>query len=501
MRFLLLFLSLALAGSGQINVLTANYTIDRAGANLNETLLTPGNVSPTGFGKIGSFPVDGQVFGQPLYVSGLSIPGNGTHNVLYIATMHNSVYAYDADSAASPILLWQVNLGPSVPTSLFGDYNDISPEVGLLSTGAIDLQGKALYVVSETMQTSGPAFQVHALDLTSGQELMNGPTTIAAQAPGNGPESMNGVVAFDPLWQLQRPGLLLANNSVYLVFGSHGDQGIWHGWLLTYNMSGLSQPPGVFLSTPDGNGGSIWQAGRGLAADNTGSVYAISGNGDYDGLTNFGESFFKFSPTNPVLADWYTPPDWSDLSGNDSDLSGGAALIPGTHLIVGGDKSGQMYLVNGDAMGHGTSGTAQIFQPVQDGGIFNMAIWNRGNSAYVYIPERYDTFKCFQETGGSFNTTPVSLSKVQSDEPYDGMAISANGSQNGTGILWVTTSDNSTPTVPGTLHALDASDLTKELWNSDMSAGRDTLGAFAKWVAPLVVNGTVYVGTWSGAVD
>src|ERR1035438_7040474 len=214
-------------------------------------------------------------------------------------------------------------------------------------------------------------FQVHALDIGTGQEMMNGPAAVAAQAPGNGPASANGIVAFDPLWQLQRPGLLLANNSLYMAFGSHGDQGIWHGWLLTYNPSDLSQAPGVFLSTPNGIGGSIWQAGRGLAVDAAGSVYAVSGNGDYDGVTNFSESFLKFSPTNPAIADWYAPPNGIYLAENDYDLVGGAALIPGTHLIVGGDKSGQMYLVDGDAMGQGATGKAQVFQAVQDNGIFS----------------------------------------------------------------------------------------------------------------------------------
>jgi len=505
-----LFIAIAASasvGSAQVNVLTANYGNDRSNANLQETLLTPANVSTGSFGKLGSFPVDGQVYAQPLYVSGLSIPGKGTHNVLYVMTEHNSVFAYDADAVSPPNLLWQVNLGPSVPNTLFDDFFDVAPEIGILSTGVIDLQGGALYVVAETLQGSTPlggakpVFQLHALNIQTGNEMLNGPVAIAAQVSGTGAASNDGTIAFDPAWHLQRPGLLLVNGAVYIAFGSHGDQAPWHGWLFRYSASDLRQAPGVFMDTLTGVGGAIWQSGRGLAADDAGNIYAITGNGDYDGINNFSESFLKFSGAQqPALLDWFTPPNWQYLSDNDVDLAAGAALIPGTHLVVGGDKNGYLYLVNGDNMGRGTTGNAAIFPATQIGGVFNFAVWIRGGKAYVFIPELFSSFKCFSTTGLSFDTAPVSMSSGTVDNPYLGMAISANGNEDGTGILWATTGDHSNVNLPGTLHAFDASNLGNELWNSDMANGTDFLGTFAKFANPTVVNGKVYVPTWSNTV-
>ena len=488
------------AGYAQINVVTANYGNERSNANLQETLLTPANVAPANFGKLGSFPVDGQVYGQPLYVAGVPIPGHGTHNVVYIATQHNSVFAYDADAVSSPNLLWHVNLGPSVPSTLFPHFHDVSPEIGILSTGAIDLQAGALYIVSEALQGSTPLFQLHALDIATGRELMNGPAIIGGQVPGSGAESNNGTIAFDPMWHLQRPGLLLANGSVYFSFGSHGDQSPWHGWLFRYIASDLSQAPSVFNTTTVGGGGAIWQSGRGLAADSTGSLYVITGNGDYDGISNFSESVLKLSGSTLTLRDSYTPANWQDMTEYDADLSAGAALIPGTHLVVGGDKDGLLYLVNGDSMG-GLGGAAQSFWAAETGGIFNFALWSRGSITYVFIPELFGSLKCYAIAGGKFNTVPVSLSTGTSIEtPFLGMSISANSSQDGTGILWVTTGNLGANGLPGTLHAYDASNVANELWNSDMTQGPDTLGMFAKFVNPTVANGKVYVPTWSNTV-
>jgi len=489
-----------LAASAQVNVLTSNYDNTRANANLNEAKLIPGNVVPGSFGKLGSFPVDGQVYAQPLYISGVAISGRGTYNILFVCTQHDTVYAYDADSAASPNLLWQVNFGPSVPSTTFGDYGDIAPEIGILSTPVIDSQQGVMYVVSDTLQNGVPMFQLHALDLRTGQEVLNGPVAITGQVAGSGAASKNGVIAFDPYWHIQRPGLLLLNGTVYLTFGSHGDDGPWHGWMFTYSASDLSRAPAILNISPNGTGGSIWQSGRGLAADSSNNIYGISGNGDYDGITNFSESFLKFNGTKPAITDWSTPPNWQDLSDNDYDLSAGVALIPGTHMMIGGDKAGNLYLVDGDNMGHGTGGTAQILRAVQNGGIFNMAIWSRPDGAYVYVPELNSTFKCYQVAGGAFNQTPVSVSLTGGTDPYEGMAISANGTQNGTAILWATTGDNTQVTLPGTLHAYDATNLANEVWNSDMTGGTDSLGTFAKFANPTVVNGNVYVPTWSNSV-
>lgn len=250
----------------QVSVLTSNYGPDRTNANLQETKLTPGNVAPGSFGAVGAFPADGEVFPQPLYVSGVTI-GQVTHNILLVATEHNSVYAYDADQISPPLVLWHVNLGPSVPseslTGSTGSYFDVYPEIGILGTGVVDPVAGVLYVVAETLQNGAPVFQLHALDLTSGQERMNGPVLMTASVPLSGRGAAGaGSLLFDPTQHLQRPGLLLLNGAVYIGFGSHGDGGVWHGWLMSYSASDLTKQLGVFVSTPAGTGGAIWQSGR-----------------------------------------------------------------------------------------------------------------------------------------------------------------------------------------------------------------------------------------------
>jgi hypothetical protein len=492
-------------GSAQINVLSANYGNDRTNANLRETQLTPASVAPGSFGKVGSFPVDGQVYAQPLYVSGLNIPGQGRHNVLFVFTQHNSVYAYDADAVGQPVLLWSVNLGPPVPTAMFEEYTDIEPEIGILGTGAIDLQRGVVYVVSMNLMFGSPMFRLHALNLTNGREDLNGPVYISGLVPGMGVGSLDEVVLpFDSQWHIQRPGLLVANDAVYICFGSHGDEGEWHGWLVTYSASDLSQQLGSFATTANGAGGSIWQSGRAPAVDENGNIYVVTGNGDYDGISNFAESFLKFTGARPNLADWFTPADWQTLSDWDTDLSAGPALIPGTHLLLGGDKSGRLYLIDGNSMGHLAApdgGRVQTIQAVQESGVYQFSIWNRPDGAYVYVQEEESILKCYQIIGGSMNPLPVSESTEWSHSSFTGLAISANGGQDRTGILWVTTGYQLDLAVPGILRAFDASDLSHELWNSELTGGPDRPGTYAKFAIPTVANGKVYVPTFSNAIS
>lgn len=502
-----LVLAFATLGCAQVNELTAGYGNSRTNANLQETALTPATVKVGNFGKLGTLPVNGRVYAHPLYVSGLAIPGQGTHNVVFVLTMHNSVYAYDADAMSPPVLLWHVNFGPSVPSNTVQvGYSDITPEVGILSTGAIDLQRQALYVVSATLSPGGEqgdsiVYQLHALDLTTGAEVLGGPTVIQASVQGTGDGStLLGSLAFDPQMHIQRPGLLLANGAVYLAFGSHADDPPWHGWLMSYNASDLSQQLSAQATTPNSYGGSIWQAGAGLAADDSGDIYALTGNGFFDGTTDFGNSFLKFTGAAATLAAWFAPPNWQMLAEYDYDVVAGPAIIPGTHLLVGGDKYGELYLVDGDSLGtdpSGADGSAQIIQGVQVGGIFTLAVWNRTDGAYIYLQEDGTVVKCYQVSGASLNPTPVSVSALTfQSPPFDGLAISANGGQPGTGILWETTTGPS----GGRLHAYDAGNLTNELWNSDLSGGPDILESFAKFAVPTVVNGKVYVPTWSNGI-
>ncbi len=481
----------ALLSHADVNILTANGDNERTNSNLQETQLSPVTVNASAFGKLGVFPVDGQVYSQPLVVTGLSVAGKGTHNVVFVTTMHNSVYAFDADVMSPVSTLWQVNLGSAVPSALlYGPDGDIANEVGILSTGVIDLQRGVLYVVADVLQNGAPQFYLHALDLATGVERLNGPVLLAASVSGTGSGARaDGTVPFDPMQHLQRPGLLLANNTVYVSFGSHGDMDPYHGWMLSYDASDLSRQVGVYMSTPNGNAGSIWQSGRGPAADPQGNIYAITGNGDYDGMQNFGQSYVKVSARLSATLDWFTPSDWKSMSDNDFDISAGPALITGTHAVIGADKGGSLYVINGDTMNQ--PGAASIIA-ASKGSIFNLAVWSLGPSALVYLQGESEPVKCFQVTGNTVNPKPVSVALNAIPYGRIGLTISADGVQDGSGILWETTGDYFAGT-PGTLHAYDASNLANELWNSDMNPARDQMSPITKFVAPTVANGKVYV--------
>jgi uncharacterized protein (TIGR03437 family) len=499
MKAILVLLFCSLLSPAQVNILTANGSNDRNNSNLEETQLSPATVNPSTFGKLATFPVDGQVYSQPLFISGLQIAGKGTHNVLFVTTMHNSVYAFDADATSPISLLWHVNLGTPVPASLlFGQYGDIAVEVGILSTGVIDTQRGVLYVVADVIQNGKPVFYLHALDLATGSDQLNGPVALTASLPGTGSGALaNGTLPLDSMQNIQRPGLLLANNLVYVTFGSHGDQYPYHGWMLSYDASDLTHQQGVYLSTPDGNGGSIWQSGRGPAADRQGNIYAVTGNGDYDGVRNFGESFIKLSPAGTAVVDSFTPVNWKDMSDNDFDLSAGPALITGTHTFIGADKMGNLYVIDGDAM-RTPANTAIISASM--GSIFNFAVWSQGANANVYTQGGQEPVKCFQVTGNNVNPDPISTSVDSIPFARIGMTVSANGDAPDSGILWESAGNYNDQNAPGTLHAYDASNLANELWNSDMNPARDRMPPVAKFVAPTVANGRVYVPSSSNTV-
>jgi uncharacterized protein (TIGR03437 family) len=483
----------------QASVLTANYDNERTNANLNETILKPSNVNVASFGRVGSFPVDGQIYAQALYVAGVQIPGKGTRNVVYTATMHNSVYAIDADTPGSIVPLWQVNLGPSVPSSLL-DFTDILPEVGILSTPVIDYGRQVIYLVSDTLEGGFPVFRLHALSLADGHQMLNGPVRIAAFVAGTGAGSDNGTLRFDASMQLQRPGLASVNATIYVAFGSHGDGGDYHGWMFGYDASNLQRQVAVFNTTPNALGGSFWQSGRAPAIDSAGNIYAVTGNGDFTGESEFSDSVLKLSGRDFTLLDWYTPDNWMELRDNDEDLgSAGAILIPGSGQLLAAGKAGDLLLVNYSFMGHlgpMNSPTVESFRATQNG-IFNFALWRRSNDEIVYVQEPWGPLKAFRISAGHLNPQVQSQSNPTTATLFAGIAISSDSRTEGTGIVWQTTGDYGTRAIPGTLHAFDASDLSRELWNSDMVPNRDTLGRFAKFVAPTVVNGRVYVPTSS----
>lgn len=492
---------------GQVSVLTANYDNNRTNSNTSETILNPGSVNGNSFGKVGTFPVDGQIHAQPLYVPGVQISG-ATYNVVYVVTMHNSVYAINADTPQSTTPLWTVNLGPSILSTVF-NFTDILPEVGILSTPAIDPARGVIYLVADTLQNGTPAFFLHALSLVDGSEQLNGPVQITASVPGTGAGAdNNNNVALDPLFHLQRPGLALTNGQLYIMFGSHADTGYWHGWIVAYNASNLQQQTAVFNTTPNGEAGSIWQAGRGPVIDPLGDLYVVTGNGDYDGVTAFSESVLHLAPESRSflggiqlnMRGWFTPADWSDLNDNDWDFgSSGAMLVPGTGTLIAGSKAGNLYTLSLDQIRDSRAWNPSQTAQVNQFGMFDMALWNNQAGPIVYEAEPYVAVKSIPIVNGSLSSTPTSEYNIPSSF-FVGLAVSANGRQTGTGILWLTTGDNTQPEVPGILHAFDAGDLTNEIYNSDWNADQDGLGRFAKFVAPTVANGRVYVPTYSNAL-
>ena len=347
----------SIPASPQINVLAERYDNARSGANLNETQLNSSNVNVNNFGKLWSYSVDGSLQAQPLYISNV-IVGGTSHNVLYVATMNDKAYAFDADSNT---VLWSVDFTSPpaiipVPVVDIVGSNSLSivGNVGIESTPAIDLSTNTIYMVVRTKENGSYFQRLHALDIGTGTEKFGGPTTITGFVPGNGNGS--STVTFDPKIENQRSSLALANGQVFIAWASHEDLNAYYGWVMAYDATSLQQT-GIFCVTPNGAMGGIWESGWAPAVDDTGNLYYISGNGDWDGITNFGESFLKFSSANKTLTlvDWFTPDNWLNLNGDDSDLgASGSILIPGTNLLVGGGKRSIFYLLDTASLGHET---------------------------------------------------------------------------------------------------------------------------------------------------
>src|ERR1019366_3584651 len=518
----------AILGSGQVSVLTQHNDNARTGQNLNETILTTSNVNQNSFGKLFWRTVDGFIYAQPLYVPGLTIQG-APHNVVYVATQHNSVYAFDADDPNSPVSLWQVNLGTPVPSQDIciitcdtnpGDcpYYDISPEIGITSTPVIDPVAGIVYGVNRTKNTSNSTYHdyLHALSLTTGVEQLGGPVEITGQVSGTGTGSVGGILTFDPTYHHQRPALLLSNGVLYLGFGSVGDIGTWHGWVMSYDATTLQQEA-IFNVAPDGNEGGVWSAGQGPVADAANNVYVMTGNGDFNanvgGGRNYGDSFVKFSGPSLAVADYFTPSDQGTLNAGNIDLgSGGPMLMPGTSLLVGMGKDGVFRVVDTTNMGKYNSGVdndVQEFTATSSFPFYSSPIyWNSPNfGPLVYIWGANDYLKGFQFTGSKFNTTPVSQGTITNSSGESNAAplsISADGSLAGTGILWSSASASQWASgiqVAGVVRAFDATNVANELWDSTQNLARDDVGSYAKFNPPTIANGKVYVGSFSGQLQ
>ncbi|MGA8035443.1 MAG: chitobiase/beta-hexosaminidase C-terminal domain-containing protein [Candidatus Acidiferrales bacterium] len=499
----------------QTNILTHHYDTARTGQNLTETKLTPTNVSSTTFGKLFALPVDGYVYAQPLYVSGVTIPGKGTHNVVYIATEHDSLYAFDAD-AGGPAL-WQVsfliNGATTLSTSDVGNTQDINPEIGITGTPVIDSTTNTLYVVVNTKENGAYIYRLHAIDITTGSEKFNGPVVLNASVPGTSPDSKSGSLAFNVQWENQRPGLLLLNGYVYSAYSSHGDNGPWHGWILSYNASTLAFVS-AWCTSPNGKGNGIWGSGSGIAADGSGNIYVSTGNGD-DTVTvpapppsttiDYGDSIVRASLPNGVITptDYFTPYNQSSLDNADTDVGSGGVLVlpdqPGAypHILVEAGKQGNLYVIDRDLMTNngshycdGCSSDPEILQTVTGvGGLWSMpAYWN-GN-IYLWGNENY--LKAYSISNGMVSASPTSESGVASDFPGATPTVSANGTTNG--IVWAVQTDAYTSSGPAILRAFDATNVSQLLYASNLTSGRDTLGPAVKFVVPVVTNGKVYVG-------
>jgi hypothetical protein len=493
-----------------IDVTTYHYDNLRTGQNLNEIALTAANVHQAKFGKLGELMVDGKVDAQPLYLSNVSIPSVGAKNVLYVATEHGSVFAFDADNvrgtAAQP--LWKISTQlPGEGPSDDRGCGQVTPEIGITSTPVIDRARGAIYVVSVSKAGSGHYFhRIHALDLTSGKELFGGPTTITATYPGNGAGSSGGNVVFDPAQYNERPGLLEINGTIYTTWGSHCDIGAYTSWVMAYSADTLKQI-NVLNLVPNGSDGGIWMSGTAPAADAAGNIYFLIGNGLFDTVLNTngfpshgdcGNCYAKVSPTVPLnLLDYFTPLNTVAESNADGDLgSGGPLLLPDVtdasgkvrHLAVGSGKDGIIYVLDRDNMGKFSGTQNNIYQQISGelaGAEFGKPSYFNGT---VYYGAAGDSIKAFPISSAKLATTPSSTTAIQFPYPGATPAISANGTNNG--ILWAV--ENGTLAV---LHAYDATNLATELYNSNQaSGGRDQFSG-NKFITAMIANGKVFVGT------
>jgi PQQ-like domain len=507
------FLPLTVLPAGGTNDVTTQHNDNaRTGQDLHETALTPGNVNTATFGKINFLAADGLVDAQPLYLQNLTVAGQ-THNVLYVASEHDSVYAYDADTGTQ---LWQSSLiGPGETTSDSRGCFQIVPEIGITSTPVIDRTygtNGAIFVVGMTKDSAGNYHQrLHALDITTGAELAGSPVEVQASYPGSGANSSGGRVIFDPGQYAERAGLLLVNGTVYTAWTSHCDSQPYTGWLIPYSESTLTQGP-VLNLTPNGSDGSIWMAGAGPAADASGNIFLLDANGTFDPILDgngfptsqdFGNAFLKISTASgtPVVADYFSVDNTVSESGNDVDLgSGGAMLLPDVtdstgqvhQLAIGTGKDTNIYVVDRNNMGKFNAATNNsIYQELP--GALPSGVWS--SPAYfnntVYYGGVATPIEAFPIVNAMLATTPAATSVATFVYPGATPSISANGTSNG--IVWAVANTN-----PAILYAFNAANL-QELYDSTQAAsGRDSFGPGNKFITPTIANGKVFVGTQTG---
>ncbi len=532
---LLCLLFLLAAGSvfGQgPNVLTWRYDNTRQGQNTQESILTPSNVNTNTFGKLFSHTVDDRVFAQPLYVGNLTLPGQGTHNVFFVVTENDSVYAFDADSngGADSGPLWQASMlstthgaapgATSVPTSDVQSGVTTVYQVGITSTPVIDLATNTIFLLAKSKENGNYVQRLHALSILDGSEQSNSPVALAASVPGTGNGSSGGTLAFSTKWQHNRPALGLFNGSIYIAFGSHEDNGPWHGWVLVYNETTLKQTAAICTS-PNGNGDAIWMSGAGIPFDTVtpnGRAFIVTSNGDmtsYPPLTSnvdYGESILRYDLSNGgfAISDAFTTFNQAALSGADLDQGAAGILLlpdqpgPNPHLLVQVGKEGRILVLNRDKLG-GYAGpnagsNTNVVQDItgalkSDSGLWSTpAYWN-GN---VYLWAENDSLKMFPLTNGVLAKNASAQSSATSAFPGASPVVSSNGTQNG--IVWAVLSDQYNSNGPSVLYAFNAANVAQQLYASNQNSSRDNAGPANKFAVPVVTNGKVYVAA-VGQVD
>lgn len=506
-------------------VLTWHNDLARDGSNTHEFGLTKATVTTVSFGKLFSCDVDGAVYAQPLWLPGLVING-ATHNIILVATAHDSVYAFDADQTPC-LTLWHANLidlahgatsgETTVPNGDVGGSTDIQPEIGITGTPVISPSLSVLYAVTKSEGPAGTFHQrLHALDLATGNEKPGGPATVSASVVGAGYDSSGATVTFNARTHHQRSGLALVNGVVYVGWASHGDADPYHGWIIGYDATSLAQVS-TYNLTADGSRGGVWMGGAAPAADSANAIYLSTGNGTFDHdsdttpNTDLGDSVVKLTTSSRVsLSDWFSPFNQSDLEAADRDLgSSGTVLLPDqssgvAHLLVTGGKEGKLYLINRDSMGRycgacssssGDTNTVQSFSATN--ALFGTpAFWQNG--LYMAGLSDHLTVYNFNPSTGKFDTSPSSQSATTFSFP--GATPSVSSQETANGIVWAIDSSQYGPPKnsggPAVLHAYDATNVATELWNSSQAPNnRDQAGNAVKFTVPTVSNGKVYVGT------
>jgi hypothetical protein len=500
--------------SAQTGVFTYHNDIGRTGQNTSETILAPGNVNSRQFGKLFSHSVDGDVYAQPLYVPKLAIPGKGIHNVIFIASQADSLYAFDADSNIDP--LWQVSLidaahgaAPGAAAVKVTDELEcfaVLPQVGITSTPVIDPNAGTIYVETFSKENDSFVHRLHALDITNGAERSSGPIAITSSLQHTGQDDL----VFDSLHQLNRPGLLLLNGTVYLAYGSHCDRQPYYGWILAYDAATLTAK-GAFVTAPEHGKAGIWMGGAGLAADVNGNIFVAVGDGWFDTekvpAREVGNSILKIALGlgGFKLLDYFTPFNQALFSRHDGDLgSGGVLLLPDQperhpHLLIEAGKEGTLYLLDRDTMTarnlHYCAGCAadrQIVQELADairGGVWGMPAYWKDT---IYVSGSRDILRAFSLRNGRLVPKPASVSRGICRYPGCGLAISSNGSNGG--ILWALEVGGYDAKKPAILKAYDAANLGRVLYASDRQGARDDPGGAIKFSVPTVINGKVYIG-------